>query len=181
MCFRVPARLVLPAPLDTARNFNGCLENTMKKLITALILITALTAQAQIPIANGDSLSHWQASFWHSDSVGTTKVTAGDTVTLSWLQPLFTSTTPQPAAIVPDDSLMAAFIMIDADESVYTLPEPDMASVEYVKTVVLHPGNYCVAVKNYSVGGYSAGYSNIVYFNVVGYLMLPVEFKLIVR
>ncbi len=148
------------------------------------VSLLAITCEAQIPIPNTNvEINYWQVTFWEIDlGDGILEITAGDTITLAWDQPLSLATEDYIEVVPPDSQIVISFSVYTYDVS--PLIEADTASIEYkVYTLEVLPGDYCVSVRAFTMSGINSAYGEPFPFRVISEypIMYPVRIKIIIK
>ena len=165
---------------------------TKRVLLTALTLLisTCAIAQTTLPIVGSDDpIDHWRVTIWSvGDSVETdVEVSAGGSVLLSWLQPLFSVADPGDTIETLPSGDVAKFFGVYVSEIGLTLFGVDSANAEHrVYNLLLFPGTYSLSVRAHTVGGRHSIFKSFSSFRVVADPdqqfppMAPVQIKIII-
>ena len=148
------------------------------------VSLLVVTCEAQIPIPNtNEEINYWQVTFWEIDlDEGVLEITAGDTITLAWDQPLSLATENYVEIVPPDSQIISSFSVYTYD----TIPliEADTAYIEHkVYTLEVLPGDYCVSVRTFTISGINSIYAEPFPFRITSEypIMYPVRIKIIIK
>lgn len=148
------------------------------------VSLLAITCEAQIPIPNTNvEINYWQVTFWEIDlGDGILEITAGDTITLAWDQPLSLASETQIEVVPPDSQRITSFLVYTYDVNLDVTS--DTAFIEHrMYFLEVSPGDYCYSARTHTIDGRVSVYGEPFPFRVTSEypIMYPVRIKILVR
>ena len=138
--------------------------------IATLLITSCAIAQTTLPIIGSDDpIDHWRVTIWLVDNSveADVEIATGDTVSLSWMQPLGMAGAGDTVEFLPDGEIIT-FFGVYVSQVDLTMFGIDSAGAEYrVYELLFYPGTYSVAVRATTVGGSNSLFSQSFPFRVV--------------